>query len=71
MCMGAIYRTGIERVVYCNARGEAAEIGFDDIEIGKYICSPESSPISYERSEYAKCKELLKLWEDKEDKIPY
>ena len=71
MCFSAIHWARLEKVIYCNTKAEAASIGFDDAFITEIIQQKRSSPILFEHRELPECKQLLRIWEEKEDKIPY
>ena len=71
MCFSAIHWAKIKKVYYCNTKEQAASIGFDDAFITEVIQNKKQDPIPFIHTETAECATLLKLWEAKEDKIPY
>ncbi|WP_292663837.1 nucleoside deaminase [Nitratifractor sp.] len=71
MCFSAIHWAHLDRVVYCNSKADAAAIGFDDQFITEIITGRQADPIPFVRHATQECKTLLKLWENKEDKILY
>lgn len=71
MCFSAIHWAHLDRVVYCNSKAEAAAIGFDDQFITDVIIGRQPDPIPFVHQTANECKALLRLWENKEDKIPY
>jgi len=71
MCFSAIHWAHLDRVVYCNTKAEAAAIGFDDAFITEIIRGKQPDPIPFIHHDRKSCKSVLKLWEKKEDKIPY
>ena len=71
MCFSAIHWAHLDLVVYCNTKAEAAAIGFDDAFITEIIRGNRPDPIPFAKQEIPGCKSILKLWDEKEDKIPY
>ena len=72
MCLGAIWWARISRIVFANNRNDAAQIGFDDAEVYKEICTPiESRTIPAEVHTDRKAKEIFEMWMRKADKTPY
>ncbi len=71
MCFSAIHWAKIKRVYYCNTKKQAASIGFDDAFITEIIQNKHPDPIPFIHTCMSECKTLLKLWEEKEDKVPY
>ena len=71
MCFSAIHWAHLDRVVYCNTKAEAAAIGFDDAFITEILRDQRPDPIPFIHRNEQSCKRVLKLWEEKEDKIPY
>jgi guanine deaminase len=71
MCFGAIHWAHLDRVVYCNTKAEAAAVGFDDAFITEILLGKRPDPIPFVHRDERSCKRVLKLWEEKEDKIPY
>jgi len=71
MCFGAIHWARLDKVVYCNTKAEAAAIGFDDTFITEILLGKRPDPIPFVHRDEQSCKRVLKLWEEKEDKIPY
>jgi tRNA(Arg) A34 adenosine deaminase TadA len=72
MCLGAIYWTRPDRVVYACTRKDAASIGFDDDFIYKEILLPPNERhIEMQQHGKAHGLELFRLWQNKQDKIQY
>jgi len=71
MCFSAIYWARLDKVVYCNTKKEAKEIGFDDEFITEVLQGKTAPTIPFVQQTHTTCKEILKLWEEKEDKTPY
>jgi guanine deaminase len=71
MCFSAIYWARLDKVVYCNNKKEASKIGFDDEFITQVLQEKTPPTIPFEHQDSCECKTLLKLWEEKEDKISY
>jgi len=71
MCFSAIYWARLDKVVYCNTKKEAKEIGFDDEFITEVLQEKTAPTIPFIHHDSCECKEILKLWEEKEDKTPY
>ncbi len=72
MCLSASYWARIERIYYA-ARGEdAAAVGFDDVLIADELNLPiERRRLPLVHLEVNDPLEPLRLWGQKEDKIPY
>ncbi len=72
MCLGAIYWARPSRVYFACNREDAAKIGFDDQfiydEIGLDINARRIETRSLMRDEAI---EVFRLWDEKEDKVPY
>ncbi len=72
MCLGAIYWARPARVYFACNREDAAKIGFDDQfiydEIGLDINARRIETRSLMRDEAI---EVFRLWDEKEDKVPY
>ena len=71
MCFSAIHWAHLDRVVYCNTKEEAAEIGFDDSLITEIILGKISDPIHFSHNPDAACKSLIGKWYDDPKKVPY
>ncbi|NMC37540.1 MAG: nucleoside deaminase [Bacteroidales bacterium] len=72
MCLGAIYWSGIERIVYASDRYDASKAGFSDNEIYREIClGPEERKIIFHKVKMEGAEEAFKRWERLENKIPY
>ncbi len=72
MCLGAIYWSGIERVVYSATREDAAQAGFNDQYIYKEIAlDPAGRHIKFLNEQRSRGNEVFKLWIDFPDKKPY
>jgi len=72
MCLGAIYWSGIKRVVYAACRKDAADAGFNDSLIyDEIILDPSERKIAFIRDANAGGSEVFKEWDKYEGKIPY
>jgi guanine deaminase len=72
MCLGAIYWSGIKRVIYASGRHDAADAGFDDELIYNEISlDPSKRQVSFIRLEDAEAKEVFRKWEEYDGKIAY
>jgi tRNA(Arg) A34 adenosine deaminase TadA len=72
MCLGAIYWSGIKKVVYASDRNDAEEAGFSDKLIYEEIAlDPAERKISFLRINETGGKEVFRKWDSLEDKIPY
>ncbi len=72
MCLGAIYWSGIRKVVYASDRNDAEKAGFSDKMIYQEInLDPADRVISFIRMKDAGADDLLRKWENMDNKIPY
>ena len=72
MCLGAIYWSGMKKVVYGCDRTDAESSGFSDKLIYKEIMlDPSKRKISFIRLTDAGGKEVFRIWDEFENKIPY
>jgi guanine deaminase len=72
MCLGAIYWSGIRKVVYACDRTDAEEAGFSDKLIyDEIMLDPSSRKISFIRISDAGGRDVFKRWDELESKIPY
>jgi guanine deaminase len=72
MCLGAIYWSGIPRVVYSCDRTDAEIAGFSDKLIYKEIMlDPSERKISFIRLTDCGGKEVFRKWDELENKIRY
>ena len=72
MCLGAIYWSGIKKVVYGCDRTDAENSGFSDKLIYKEIMlDPSKRKILFIRLTDAGAKEVFRKWDEFENKIPY
>jgi len=72
MCLGAIYWSGIKKVVYACNRTDAEEAGFSDKLIYEEIMlDPDKRKIFFLRINDTGGKKVFKKWDKLEDKIPY
>jgi guanine deaminase len=72
MCLGAIYWSGIKKVVYSCDRTDAEKAGFSDKLIyNEIMLDPSKRIISFVRITDAGGKEVFRQWEGLEDKIAY
>lgn len=72
MCLGAIYWSGIKRVVYACDRTDAESAGFNDKLIyDEIMLDPSSRKISFVKLADQGGKEIFNDWYNLENKIPY
>ena len=72
MCLGAIYWSGIKKVVFAASRKDAAAAGFNDSLIyDEIILSPSARKVAFIELSNAGGKEVFKEWDEYEGKIPY
>jgi len=72
MCLGAVYWSGIKKVVYAADRMDAAAAGFSDELIYKEIVlDPSSRHVMFLRIADCDGREPFNLWNEFEDKIAY
>jgi guanine deaminase len=72
MCLGAIYWSGIKKVVYSCDRTDAEEAGFSDKLIyNEIMLDPSKRKISFIRLTASGGKEVFRKWDKLENKISY
>ncbi|KAA0676706.1 nucleoside deaminase [Roseomonas genomospecies 6] len=72
MCLAAIYWARIDRIVYANARDDAAAIGFDDAFLYTEIALPlERRAIPMQRLLADEARAVFDEWAAKPDRVPY
>jgi guanine deaminase len=72
MCLGAIYWSGIRKVVYAADRSDAAAAGFSDDHIYREaMLDPSSRKIIFIQLDKSGGQEVLTQWNEYENKIPY
>lgn len=72
MCLGAIYWSGIKKVVYASDRHDAEAIGFNDNLIYNEIAiDPSQRKLIFQHLDDPAAKEIFILWEQYENKIQY
>jgi guanine deaminase len=72
MCLGAIYWSGIQRVIYASDRHDAAIVGFNDNMIYNEIpLDPSLRKVIFQRLDDPAAKEIFLLWGKYENKIQY
>lgn len=72
MCLGAIYWARIPELFYCNTKQDARDINFDDSFIYDELAkNPEDRKLKMVRVSDSDAIKAFKIWEKKEDKIPY
>jgi guanine deaminase len=72
MCFGAIYWSGIRKIVYASDRLDAAASGFNDSMIYNEIkLAPSERKTAFIHLPDAGGEEAFKRWEQFENKIPY
>ena len=72
MCLGAIYWSGIKRVVYASGRQDAATAGFDDEFIYNEISlDPSMRQVTFIHLADIEAGEVFRKWVDYDGKTPY
>jgi guanine deaminase len=72
MCLGAIYWSGIKKVIYASDRNDAERSGFSDRLIYDEInLNPTERKISFIKITDAGGENVFKKWDNFENKIPY
>jgi guanine deaminase len=72
MCFAAIHWAKMKRLYFGCSREDAAAIGFDDKQIYDVISgTAEVHPVTMEQIDRDACLVPFRMWEAKEDKIPY
>jgi guanine deaminase len=72
MCLGAIYWSGIQKVVYACDRSDAEEAGFSDRLIyNEIMLDPSERMISFVRLADSGGLEVFKKWDQFDNKIAY
>ena len=72
MCLGAIYWSGIKKVVYASDRISAESAGFSDSYIYKEIVlEPALRSISFIQIPDSGGEEVFAKWKDFDDRVPY
>lgn len=72
MCLGAIYWSGIRKVVYECDRTDAEKSGFsDNLIYNEIILDPSKRKISFIRLNDSGGKEVFRKWDELEQKISY
>lgn len=72
MCLGAIYWSGIKKVVYATDRNDAERSGFSDRQIYDEInLDPAERKICFIKMTDAGGEKVFKKWDNFENKIPY
>jgi len=72
MCLGAIYWSGIQRVVFASWRRDAAAAGFDDELIYNEISLDSSKrQVTFLHLEDEEAGEVFRKWEDYDGKTTY
>jgi guanine deaminase len=72
MCLGAIYWSGIRKVVYSCDRTDAENAGFNDNFIyNEIVLKPSERKLSFIRLTDSGGEEIFRLWNEKNDKVVY
>ncbi|MBN1107832.1 MAG: nucleoside deaminase [Bacteroidales bacterium] len=72
MCLGAVYWSGIKKILYAADRRDAEDAGFSDKMIYDEIkLAPENRRLSFIRVADAGGEEVFRKWESFDDRIPY
>jgi tRNA(Arg) A34 adenosine deaminase TadA len=72
MCLGAIYWSGIKRVIFASGRKDAAASGFDDELIYNEISlDPSIRHVTFIHMDDHKANEVFRKWDEYDGKTPY
>jgi tRNA(Arg) A34 adenosine deaminase TadA len=72
MCLGSIYWSRINRVVYANTRKDASDIGFDDEFIyDQFTKKIKDRSVEHDHMPSEAAINVFKAWANKKDKIRY
>jgi guanine deaminase len=72
MCLGAIYWSGIRKVVYSSDRTDAESAGFNDIFIyNEIMLEPSERKLTFIHEADSGGEEVFRLWNEKNDKVAY
>jgi guanine deaminase len=72
MCLGAIYWSGIKKVLYSCDRTDAEDAGFSDKLIyNEIVLDPTKRKISFVRMTGLGGEEVFGKWNDLENKVAY
>jgi tRNA(Arg) A34 adenosine deaminase TadA len=72
MCLGAIYWSGIKKVIYSSDRTDAEKAGFSDKLIyNEIVLAPSERKITFIKLSDSGGKEVFRKWEELENKITY
>jgi guanine deaminase len=72
MCLGAIYWSGIQKVVYSSDRSDAEKAGFNDKFIyDEIMLEPSERGITFIQSSDPAAEEVFRIWNEKNDKVVY
>jgi guanine deaminase len=72
MCLGAIYWSGIKRVVYASGRHDAAAAGFDDELIYNEISlDPSKRQVTFVQMKDNEAEKVFRKWEQYDGKSTY
>lgn len=72
MCLGAIYWSGIKKVIYASDRSKAASSGFNDKLIyDELILEPKNRKITFIHLPDKSGDDVFRKWDKFEGKVPY
>ena len=72
MCLGAIYWSGIKKIVYSCDRTDAEAAGFSDKLIySEIVLDPSKRNISFIRVPESEAQEVFRKWDELENKVSY
>ena len=72
MCLGAVYWSRLDRVVYAATRSDAAEAGFDDHHIYEELRkSPAERRIDMDRALVDESERPFRAWRQFDDRVEY
>lgn len=72
MCLAAAYWARVDRIIYANAREDAAAIGFDDAHIYEQVgLAIDRRALPMQRLLAAEARTVFDEWAAKPDRVPY
>jgi guanine deaminase len=72
MCLGAIYWSGIKKVVYASGRSDAASAGFnDELIYGEISLDPSKRQVTFVQIKDNEAETVFRKWEQYDGKTTY
>jgi tRNA(Arg) A34 adenosine deaminase TadA len=72
MCLGAIYWSGIKKIIYCSDRTDAEKAGFSDKLIyNELVLDPSERKITFIKLADSEGKDVFRKWSEFENKVTY